>query len=275
MKPNDPQIHMLTGAYALDALPDDEREAFEEHLEVCPDCAEEADELRATAAHLGGLLREQPSAGLRDAVMAQIADTPQEHRDEGRGAAVSAGPDQRDAAAPGPSRGSEVADLDAERRSRTVPRWVAWTGAAAAGIAAIAAVALGVQLAELNQELDRVVASQSQIEELLAAPDVQTVEVTADDGSSARLLASPARNQAILVAHGMDRAPHAHVYEAWVIDDDGPRSVGLFDADDDGRVSLLIEGELAQAQAVGVTIEPEGGSPEPTTDPIMVLPLSS
>lgn len=258
MKPTDPQIHTLTGAYALDALPDDERAAFEAHLDACPACAAETAELLATAAHLGGILREQPSPGLRDAILAQVAETPQDRRD-----------------VPAAGQDGEVVALDRDRGARTVPRWVAWTGAAAAGIAAIAAVALGVQLAELNQELDQVVASQSQIAELLAAPDVQTVEVTADDGSQVRLLASASLNHAILVAHGMDRAPHAHVYEAWVIDDDGPRSVGLFDADDDGRVALLFEGDLGQAQAVGVTIEPDGGSPEPTTDPIMVLPLSS
>lgn len=271
MTPDDPQLHTLSGAYALNALPEDERQAFEAHLEACVECSEETAELVATAAQLGGILREQPSERLRDAVMSAIADTPQEGSepaDRPASARASSGQDDHE-------RDANVVVLGAPPSPRGVPRWVAWTGAAAAGIAAIAAVVLGVQLAEVNQELERAVASQSEIEELLAAPDVQTVSITGDDGSQARLIASPASGQAMLVAHGMARAPHAHVYEAWVIDGDGPRSVGLFDADDQGRVSLLFEGEFVDAQAVGVTVEPEGGSPEPTTDPIMVLPLSS
>jgi hypothetical protein len=44
--------HLLTGAYAADALIDIERLAFERHLDACRPCAAEARRLRAAAARL-------------------------------------------------------------------------------------------------------------------------------------------------------------------------------------------------------------------------------
>lgn len=45
--------HDASAAYALHALPEDERLAFERHLEDCEACREEVAELQATAALLG------------------------------------------------------------------------------------------------------------------------------------------------------------------------------------------------------------------------------
>lgn len=45
--------HESSGAYALHALPEDERLAFERHLEGCASCREEVAGLQAAAALLG------------------------------------------------------------------------------------------------------------------------------------------------------------------------------------------------------------------------------
>ena len=45
-----PEVHSLAGAYALDALDDLERAAFDRHLRECEACRAEADELREAAA---------------------------------------------------------------------------------------------------------------------------------------------------------------------------------------------------------------------------------
>lgn len=50
----------------------------------------------------------------------------------------------------------------------------------------------------------------------------------------------------------------------------GAHSAGLFD----GRgtsTAFLLDGELAAGVAVGVTVEPAGGSEAPTTEPILVV----
>ena len=264
MNPNDAHLHDLTGAYALNALSDEERQAFEAHLDICPPCADEVADLLATTAALGGMLGEPPSARLRAEVMAEIERTPQEGPERGIDEAPQAGP-------------ASTADdtvVALPRDDRTVPPWVAWIGAAAAAVAAVVAVVLGLQLADANQQLDEVASQREQMEALLAAPDARTLVVSDAEAGEVRLVVSAERGQAMLIASDMEPAPHEHVYEAWVIHGDEPVAAGLFDAQDDGRVTTLIEGDFARASAVGVTIEPEGGSPQPTTDPVMVVPLS-
>ena len=52
IRPDDPRFHELTGAYALNALSDEERLAFERHLDDCDACSDETAELLATSAGL-------------------------------------------------------------------------------------------------------------------------------------------------------------------------------------------------------------------------------
>ncbi|WP_447644328.1 zf-HC2 domain-containing protein [Nocardioides zeae] len=66
-------IHALSGAYAVDALSDEERRGFEEHLEACPSCREEVDSLREAAALLPATTETAPSPAIRAAVLASIA----------------------------------------------------------------------------------------------------------------------------------------------------------------------------------------------------------
>lgn len=265
MTSDDPDIHTLTGAYALNALPDDERDAFEEHLEVCDACALETAELLATAARLGGLLNEPAPAGLKASVLDEVDRTRQNR--------------------PAPAD-AEVVDL-ASRRAAP-PAWVTWVTASAAAVAAIAVVVMGVQLGSINdrmeqaesiasqatEQLDEVEGRSARVEQLLAAPDVQTISYQ-QDGVQGRLVVSDDRGEAVFVASGLGPAPHEHTYELWVIGDDGPVPAGLFDVDNGATVTQIVEGDFASAAALGVTVEPAGGSPEPTTDPVMVMELSS
>lgn len=64
---------MLTGAYALHALSDDEREEFERHLAECGSCARETAELTATAARLGMAVSRTPRPALREEVLRRVA----------------------------------------------------------------------------------------------------------------------------------------------------------------------------------------------------------
>lgn len=264
MHHDDAHLHDLTGAYALNALSDDEREAFESHLDVCPSCAQEVADLLATTAALGGMLHEPPSDRLRAEVMAEIERTTQEDPELPTGATQQVG------AAPT----ADDAVVAMRRDDGGVAPWLAWMGAAVAAVAVTAAVVLGVQLVDANQQLEEVAGERGQMEALLAAPDARTLVIDDTEGGEVRLVVSAERGQGMLIASDMEPAPHEHVYEAWVIQDDQPVAAGLFDARNDGRVTALIEGDFAGASAVGVTVEPEGGSPEPTTDPVMMVPLS-
>ncbi len=69
-------VHMLTGAYALDALEGRERTAVEAHCAGCPTCFRECEEFRATAARLGMASTTVPPAALKRRVLDIVRATP-------------------------------------------------------------------------------------------------------------------------------------------------------------------------------------------------------
>ena len=85
-----------------------------------------------------------------------------------------------------------------------------------------------------------------------ALPNVGTVFVDAD-------------GQATLVANA-SAAPSGKTYQAWVIPPDGkPISAGVFAG---GRTSVDLVAKAHPGDTVAVTVEPAGGSQQPTTQPI-------
>jgi anti-sigma-K factor RskA len=234
-----PDVHMLTGAYAIDALDAFERRQFERHLAECPDCAREVGELRATAARLGAAVTEQPPDRLRRNVLRQIADTRQESPDAGR---------------------------SATRR----PRRLALRLTAAAAVVALAvAVAFGVIALNTQRELDATRA-QNTAAAILAAPDARSAAAGGAAGGTAIVTASRELNRAVLMVSGLPGLPPDRSYEAWLMGQGNPRSVGLIS---NGPARLLVFGGLRGEAKFGVTVEPAGGSPQPTTTPVMLFDL--
>lgn len=72
-----PNPHLLTGAYALDALDEEEVERFRAHLDECDSCPLEAAELRATATRLVSLVERTPPVELRNRVLNEVNRTAQ------------------------------------------------------------------------------------------------------------------------------------------------------------------------------------------------------
>lgn len=71
------EMNTLVAAYVLDALPVDERAAFEAYLDGAPDTAEEVTGLFATSAVLGSTSAAAVPPGLRERVLATAAQTRQ------------------------------------------------------------------------------------------------------------------------------------------------------------------------------------------------------
>ena len=62
-------------------------------------------------------------------------------------------------------------------------------------------------------------------------------------------------------------APAGKVYQLWLQDKDGHfTSAGLITGS--GDQAVVLQGDAADAQAAGITIEPAGGSQQPTSKPI-------
>ena len=113
-------IHALSGAYAVDALDERERELFEQHLADCPACRAEVASLRDASAMLAETTYAAPQPSLRDRVLADI----------GKVRPLPPLPEQ------------EPVSLDAERRRRRFPVGLA---AAAAVLAVLGAGAVVTQ----------------------------------------------------------------------------------------------------------------------------------
>ncbi len=248
-----PDLHTLTGAYAVDALPDDEREVFEEHLRVCSACEQEVAELVATAARLGAASATTPPPGLRDAVLGQLSDVRQEP--------------------PARSVDDDVVDLHRSSKRR---QWMTNLVAPAAAVVAIAVLGLAAIVASLNDRIEQVEAASSQYAGIVEAADARWIDVPDSGADVARIVMSPSRGEAVFVVDGMEPTEVGDNYVLWLIGEDGALPAGAFEVDERGRATRIVTGDLAATQAIGVTVEPADVAPtEPTSDPVMLVDVAT
>jgi anti-sigma-K factor RskA len=74
----------------------------------------------------------------------------------------------------------------------------------------------------------------------------------------------------VFVVSGMARPPGGKVYQLWFDDGGTMRSAGLMDPDRSDQ-AVLMRGGVARASGMGITVEPDGGSKQPTTTPIALM----
>ena len=75
-------------------------------------------------------------------------------------------------------------------------------------------------------------------------------------------------HKAVLTAEDMPGVPENKTYQIWVIEGDVPQPSGLFKPDG-GTVAAVVEKPLDEDDVIAITIEPDGGSQQPTTDPML------
>lgn len=247
---NAQDIHALSGAYAVDALDDIERIRFEEHLAACADCRDEVASLRDSAWMLGSLTDTAPPPELRDRLLAGIKEI--------RPLPPETAPKHRADEAPEPS------DASSGRRR------FGWRTFAAA--AAVLAVVGSGTVAAVELIRDDSSQTMTTAERVLNAKDATTVAVDLPGAARARVVRSVSENRAVLVTSGMPAAPNGKVYELWLQHDEVMVPAGLMPAGSDQ--TFVLKGDAADASAAGITVEPEGGSDEPTSAPIALFDFS-
>lgn len=140
---------------------------------------------------------------------------------------------------------------------RRAPWWVRL--GAAAGAAAL--VAVGALWVDARNDL---AAQRELVASLLRADDGVRLR-----GGGAVAVVVPAEDGAVFVVDGLDAAPDGRDYQLWFLDGGEPASAGVFDVS--GDVAVVETGRsLDGVEGAAVTVEPDGGSPQPTTDPIVV-----
>ncbi|GGC04158.1 anti-sigma factor domain-containing protein [Cellulomonas carbonis] len=233
----------LLGAYALDAVDDDERRAVEELVAADPEAAAELAGLRATAAALGTATPSAPPDRVRDAVLASLATTPQEGR---------------------------VVDLaqQRERREQRVRRPLPLAWAAAAAVAVV--LAAGVPGTLAWQQHERAVAAEERADllaDVLADPGATLLRDAVAGGGEAVAVLTDER--ALLVAQDLPGLDDDRVYQVWAMRDGVPVAAGLLDLRDGGAARVL--DDYRPGDGVALSVEPAGGSQQPTTTPVVVL----
>jgi anti-sigma-K factor RskA len=239
-------VHALSGAYAVDALDDLERARFERHLSECPDCQAEVAGLREASALLADTVAVTPPPALREQVLAGITSV-----------------------RPLPPVVSEHA-AEAARRPRRRLRGLL--------VAAAAVTVLGTGVAIVQPWDDDSTSHEeppqlTAIEQVLNAPDRRRIVQAFEDGSKATVVVSADLSKAVVVTEDMAPPPPGKVYELWYQHGDEMVPAGIMPDDPDATV--LLDGEADEAAAVGITVEPEGGSPEPTTQPVALFPIDA
>jgi anti-sigma-K factor RskA len=253
------ELHLLTGAYAADAVTGAELAEFEKHLERCSTCTEEVRGLRETAARLGMVTAIAPPPGMKDQVLAAASRTRQ------------LPPSSRKLLALGAPRRitpRRVATGRVTRMRRVVPRPVA-VGAMSAMAAAI--VVLAVFQVNTRDQLQQAQAGDHAIAAVLAAPDARIETGTPSVGGTVTAVFSRSDSQAVVTTADMPDPGGGKVYQLWVINTAGARSAGLISGSSANPTSPVLADDVKPGDWLGITVEPAGGSGRPTTTPVVLL----
>ena len=257
----------LAELYALDAVTDEERRTIEQYISTAPAAERDSfyERVRQSRETLARTFKteEEPPADLFDRIAAQLP-------------AQDAG---RDTGVPAPSAGSatfegagEVSDdelsrarqrREERRRPAGARRWLA--GIAAAAAIALGGVGIGSYIADQNDPLNQVV----------RAGDLREASVDVAGGGTATVQISSSEDAAVVRMKDVPAPPEGKVYQMWLIPKDGsaPVSQGLMDAEALSKPAV-VEG-ISSAAALGITVEPVGGSESPTLPTVAAAPLDA
>lgn len=265
----------LAEVYALDAVDDADRAAIEGYLLSAPPAERAAFDERVRQARetlaTSFAAEEEPPAGLLGRIMASL---PSQDATAAPGAHLSHEPP---AAAPvlarpvrepsGLSVTDELGDARKRREERRRPQgmrnWL--VGVAAAAIIALGGVGVGAYVANQNDPLNQV----------LQAGDVRQATVNVTGGGTATVSVSPSKDAIVVKMNDVPAPPAGKVYQMWLIPKDGsaPVSQGLMDAEALSKPAV-VKG-VSTAAALGITVEPTGGSTSPTTPTVAEAPLGA
>ena len=137
------------------------------------------------------------------------------------------------------------------------------------GVGGVVAVTQPWEETTSDLEVTDVIATPKAVTEVLQAEDAESVTRTFDDGSTATVTRSKSMRQAVIITEGMADPGEGQVYELWLQREGRMKAAGFMPEGPDNVV--LLSGDASTAEAVGITVEPEGGSPTPNFESAIVI----
>lgn len=224
------RIRSLIAAYALGSVPEDEIPAIRAHILSCEECFEETESFAAVSMTLTEVVEPvELPNGFAERVLAEIHE--------------------------------ETARKDEPKRN--------WASISAKRLLLAGAVTIVIALLALTTSsylgsLSR----QREYQRVIAAliHDPNAFSLTGPGGAEA-VLASTAEGS-VLVAVDLGEAPAGRDYQLWLMEDGTPVPAETFDVSD-SVVIVELSREISGFDGAAVTVEPEGGSEQPTTEPVL------
>jgi Anti-sigma-K factor rskA, C-terminal len=223
-------IRSLIAAYALGAVPDSEIPPIRAHILTCEECYGEAEAFAATASNLSELAEPAPlPKGFEEKVLATV-------------------------------RGDFASDSSPVRKARRFRlQWAVLGGVAAVAVAILAFTTIS--LVGSRQ-------SEHRYQEAVAAliHDPNAITLRGPGGAEAILASRPGGS--VLVGVDLGEAPKERDYQLWLMRDGAPTAAETFDVSDD-VVVIESNSTLDGYDGAAITVEPDGGSSAPTTEPVL------
>jgi anti-sigma-K factor RskA len=251
----------LTGAYVLHALTPEEEQEFELFLETSEQARQEVAELTDTATILAYAADPvQPSVQVKNDLFAQISRTPQvqaETKVQAMQPVVS------------PEENKPVTLKPAEQKARN--RWFnRQTITLSAMAASVAIIAGGVATTGVVGNMQTHQVQESALVSLMQAPDSHKTQTQLTTGGTATVLWSAQDKTAAVMLHEAPALSKDKAYQLWYIGADGTaRAAGLLP--EGSSTWKMLSGDMKTKDSIGLTVEPNTGSQQPTTKPVMVV----
>ena len=257
------KIEELFPFYALGAVTEDERQQVEAYVASDAEARARLDEMiRTTSALPYASEPLEPPAAVKRTLMDRVnADA------------------QKRFASPPPAQESRRSRfLDFSRLGQLLPQGVAALSLLIALAVGAWGVSLRNQLASLQAQtllLQQQLAEQGAVLTHIASPNAQSFAISGTDHqpqAHGQLVADAQTGSAVLVVSGLQQLAAGKVYEFWLIEGDTPVAAGLFEVNDDGTAVLQVSQAVTPGSydAIGVSIEPQAGSVQPTGDIVML-----
>jgi anti-sigma factor RsiW len=260
MRSSWPEPHTMAGAYVLDALDELDRGRFEQHLARCQECCREVGGLREATARLAVAAAVQPTASLKDRLLAQTVMSRQ-LPPLTRGA-----PDR-------PARHRGMTGRTWVRRPLARRVWVATVTLALAGVFLIAATAVWVTANAGQPPPAQETPRGHVIAAVLTAPDATMISALVRTGGTATVVMSHRERTLVFAAAGLRALPASRRYELWLMGPGRDRPAGLLPLPRHGMTGPVIAPGLETGDRLGLSVEPASGSRQPTSAMIMVIAL--